>query len=102
MIPVVYLPLAAYFLLVVNQLSILPTIPLVMAGWFVWSFTEYFMHRWVFHGEIYWLPDHPIPIALHFLLNGQHHGFPQDAARVTFPVPPGLCILFTVGYLPWA
>mmetsp|Transcript_32950 Transcript_32950/g.50392 ORF Transcript_32950/g.50392 Transcript_32950/m.50392 type:complete len:186 (-) Transcript_32950:264-821(-) len=102
MTPITFLPVANYFLFVVNQLTILQTLPLFFAGWFMWSFTEYALHRWAFHGEIYWLPDHPIPIALHFLVNGQHHGFPQDASRLTFPVLPCMGILYTVGYYPYS
>lgn len=44
---------------------------LFLTGWFLWSFIEYCIHRFVFHmkppAHNYYL------IMLHFLLHGQHH-----------------------------
>ncbi|MEQ2208583.1 hypothetical protein XENOCAPTIV_007513 [Xenoophorus captivus] len=44
---------------------------LFMMGWFLWTFIEYCIHRFVFHmkppAHNYYL------ITLHFLLHGQHH-----------------------------
>lgn len=44
---------------------------LFLLGWFLWSFIEYCIHRFVFHmkppAHNYYL------ITLHFLLHGQHH-----------------------------
>lgn len=44
---------------------------LFLMGWFLWSFLEYCIHRFVFHmkppAHNYYL------ITLHFLLHGQHH-----------------------------
>ncbi|XP_028305006.1 fatty acid 2-hydroxylase [Gouania willdenowi] len=55
-------------------------------GWFLWSFIEYCIHRFVFHmkppAHNYYL------ITLHFLLHGQHHKSPFDGSRLVFP--PGL------------
>ncbi|XP_023811708.1 fatty acid 2-hydroxylase [Oryzias latipes] len=57
-----------------------------LMGWFLWSFIEYCIHRFVFHmkppAHNYYL------ITLHFLLHGQHHKSPFDGARLVFP--PGL------------
>lgn len=52
------------------------TFPLLfMIGWFMWSFIEYCIHRFVFHmkppAHNYYL------IMLHFLLHGQHHKVPN-------------------------
>ncbi|KAM4573917.1 fatty acid 2-hydroxylase [Odontesthes bonariensis] len=55
-------------------------------GWFLWTFIEYCIHRFVFHmkppAHNYYL------ITLHFLLHGQHHKSPFDGSRLVFP--PGL------------
>uniref|UniRef100_A0A3P9HPK6 Fatty acid 2-hydroxylase n=1 Tax=Oryzias latipes TaxID=8090 RepID=A0A3P9HPK6_ORYLA len=57
-----------------------------LMGWFLWSFIEYCIHRFVFHmkppAHNYYL------ITIHFLLHGQHHKSPFDGARLVFP--PGL------------
>ncbi|MED6292593.1 hypothetical protein CHARACLAT_001980 [Characodon lateralis] len=59
---------------------------LFMMGWFLWTFIEYCIHRFVFHmkppAHNYYL------ITLHFLLHGQHHKSPFDGSRLVFP--PGL------------
>ncbi|XP_027854859.1 fatty acid 2-hydroxylase isoform X1 [Xiphophorus couchianus] len=59
---------------------------LFMIGWFLWTFIEYCIHRFVFHmkppAHNYYL------ITLHFLLHGQHHKSPYDGSRLVFP--PGL------------
>lgn len=59
----------------------------------IWSFSEYVLHRFLFHSEDYWLPNHYIAIANHFLLHGIHHAFPMDRYRLVFPVLPGYIIL---------
>ncbi|XP_034443455.1 fatty acid 2-hydroxylase [Hippoglossus hippoglossus] len=62
---------------------------LFLMGWFMWSFIEYCIHRFVFHmkppAHNYYL------ITLHFLLHGQHHKSPFDGSRLVFP--PGLASL---------
>ncbi|XP_029697209.1 fatty acid 2-hydroxylase [Takifugu rubripes] len=64
-------------------------LPLFLMGWFLWSFIEYCIHRFVFHmkppAHNYYL------ITLHFLLHGQHHKSPFDGSRLVFP--PGLASL---------
>jgi 4-hydroxysphinganine ceramide fatty acyl 2-hydroxylase len=56
---------------------------------------EYTLHRFLFHSEDYWLPNHPLILANHFLIHGIHHAFPMDRYRLVFPIVPGLAI----GYL---
>ncbi|XP_071401086.1 fatty acid 2-hydroxylase isoform X2 [Centroberyx affinis] len=59
---------------------------LFVMGWFLWSFIEYCIHRFLFHmkppAHNYYL------ITIHFLLHGQHHKSPFDGSRLVFP--PGL------------
>lgn len=69
---------------------------LFIMGWFLWSFIEYCIHRFVFHmkppAHNYYL------ITIHFLLHGQHHKSPFDGSRLVFP--PGLAsIVVGVFYL---
>ncbi|KAH9490969.1 Fatty acid 2-hydroxylase [Bulinus truncatus] len=74
-------------------------------GVLMWTFFEYFIHRWIFHlrPPANW----PFLIRLHFSLHGQHHKSPMDPTRLVFPPLPAsffavpfyfLCIsLFPVG-----
>ena len=58
---------------------------LVAAGLLLWTLTEYWLHRLVFH----WEPDHPIGARLHFI-HGVHHDHPNDRLRLV--MPPGASI----------
>lgn len=54
-------------------------------GMFTWTFTEYALHRFVFHMELY-IPDNRFCITLHYILHGVHHAFPMDEDRLVFPI----------------
>ena len=59
---------------------------LVLAGLLLWTLSEYWLHRKVFH----WNPDHPIGHRLHFIIHGVHHDHPNDRMRLV--MPPGASI----------
>jgi sterol desaturase/sphingolipid hydroxylase (fatty acid hydroxylase superfamily) len=59
---------------------------LFVLGLFLWTLTEYWLHRLVFH----WEPDHPIGARLHFIIHGVHHDHPNDRLRLV--MPPGASI----------
>ena len=59
---------------------------LVLAGLFLWTLSEYWLHRKVFH----WEPDHPIGSRMHFIIHGVHHDHPNDKMRLV--MPPGASI----------
>jgi len=77
-------PVAAVLLwraLVLDGLSPLQLVPVAAAALLVWTFTEYALHRFVFHfparsraGK--WLV---------FLFHGVHHEAPQDKTRLVMP-----------------
>jgi len=49
---------------------------------------EYTLHRFLFHGEDYWmcyLPESKYIYTMHFMMHGIHHSFPQDRYRLLFP-----------------
>jgi len=54
---------------------------LVALGLFIWTLTEYWLHRLVFH----WEPDHPVGSRLHFIIHGVHHDHPNDRLRLVMP-----------------
>jgi len=62
-----------------------------LAGLFVWTFLEYFLHRFVFHLDE-WMQGSYLTITLHFLMHGVHHLLPMDPMRLVFP-PVLTCVL---------
>lgn len=64
----------------------LEIVGLAAAGLFIWTLSEYWLHRKVFH----WDPDHPIGHRLHFIIHGVHHDHPNDRMRLV--MPPGASI----------
>lgn len=80
----VYLPVVSYFLYqsATDPLISAETIVLLfLAGMVVWTFTEYILHRFVFHYE----PKTRMGQRLHFLLHGIHHDYPNDSLRLVMP-----------------
>ena len=64
-------------------------------GLLFWTFGEYTLHRFFFHGEDNWMHYMPHSRELftaHFLIHGIHHAFPSDRYRLVFPPIPGYVI----------
>lgn len=87
-VPIVWLPVAAAFLVGAAVRS--PTtgalgvfyLPVgVVGGLFVWTLTEYVLHRFVFHFR----PRTPWQERLSFLFHGVHHAQPQLKTRLVMP-----------------
>jgi len=55
---------------------------LAVLGVLAWSFTEYTLHRWVFH----YTGPRPWQRRMFFVLHGVHHDFPNDADRLVMPL----------------
>jgi len=66
--------------------SALELLGLFAAGVFIWTLSEYWLHRLVFH----WDPDNEIGHRLHFIIHGVHHDHPNDKMRLV--MPPGASI----------
>lgn len=81
---IVFLPIVTYFL---YDAAVNPTVStgtivvLFLGGLFVWTFTEYILHRFVFHYQ----PSSVWGKRLHFLLHGVHHDYPNDSMRLVMP-----------------
>ena len=94
----IWLPVAVYFL----ALSIVSRpaggsalhIPLgFCVGLFVWTLTEYLVHRFVFHYE----PKSETAKRIFFLFHGVHHAQPQCKTRLVMPPVvsiPGALLIF--------
>jgi dihydroceramide fatty acyl 2-hydroxylase len=66
----------------------------LVIGLFVWTLTEYWLHRLVFH----WEPDNAFGRRMHFIIHGIHHDHPNDKMRLVMPpsvsVPLAALFLF--------
>lgn len=71
---------------------------LTVAGVGIWTLTEYWLHRLVFH----WCPDNRFGRRLHFIIHGVHHDHPNDPMRLVMPpsVSVPLATLFLLSF--WA
>src|SRR5919197_6298964 len=56
----------------------LALIGLVAIGLLIWTLTEYWLHRLVFH----WEPDHDFGRRMHFTIHGVHHDHPNAKLRL--------------------
>jgi sterol desaturase/sphingolipid hydroxylase (fatty acid hydroxylase superfamily) len=70
----------------VQGLGIGSLVALAAAGLFVWSLTEYLVHRFVFHLK----PTTPGRRRLQFVLHGVHHADPDDLGRLLIPPAPAI------------
>ncbi len=53
----------------------------IAGGYVLWTLTEYWMHRVVFHFE----PERGIGARLHWIIHGVHHDHPNDPRRLVMP-----------------
>jgi dihydroceramide fatty acyl 2-hydroxylase len=54
---------------------------LTAVGVAIWTLTEYWLHRLVFH----WEPDNSFGRRMHFIIHGIHHDHPNDKLRLVMP-----------------
>lgn len=83
-VPLIYLPgvlgVLGYGLLAAGTPA-LSAIGLLLAGFLTWTFTEYWLHRTLFH----WEPPGAFGERMHFVLHGVHHKWPRDRYRLVMP-----------------
>src|SRR5215210_4767850 len=78
----IYLPaIAALFLTGAGRLGLLTAVGLALGGYAVWTLTEYWLHRVVFHFE----PERGLGARLHWMIHGVHHEHPNDPLRLVMP-----------------
>ena len=81
---VIFLPVTAWFVWrCLDDCSGLLVAGLVAIGLVGWTFTEYALHRWVFHYE----PSSRLGRRIHYLAHGIHHAYPRDSTRLVMPPP---------------
>lgn len=80
----IYVPVILYLLyraVFVFNLQFLTIASMVIVGVFVWTLTEYTLHRFVFHYQ----PSSDLGKRLHFIMHGVHHDYPNDSKRLVMP-----------------
>src|SRR3972149_4432551 len=93
----IYLPVIGYFLysaIAVFNLSVTNIISMIIVGVFVWTITEYTLHRFVFHFPA----KSDFGKKIHFIFHGVHHDYPSDSRRLvmvpTVSIPLALLLYF--------
>jgi sterol desaturase/sphingolipid hydroxylase (fatty acid hydroxylase superfamily) len=61
--------------------GVLQLVLLSLGGVGIWTLTEYWLHRLVFH----WEPDNAFGRRMHFVIHGIHHDHPNDKMRLVMP-----------------
>ena len=101
LIPIAYFPPITYLLYLSSQEnSTLIQLLSFLGVMLWWTFSEYYLHRFFFHSEDSWLPNHPKVLAFHFMLHGVHHAYPMDRLRLVFPPIPGVAVHFVLILVP--
>jgi sterol desaturase/sphingolipid hydroxylase (fatty acid hydroxylase superfamily) len=81
-VPALFAPvIVAFLVLALARTAVLPVVGYVIAGYVVWTLTEYWLHRVVFHFE----PERGIGAQLHWMIHGVHHDHPNDPMRLVMP-----------------
>lgn len=98
-VPLIYVPVITGFFVggvVWASVPVLTSVALFLAGVFVWSLTEYWLHRTLFH----WVPNTSWGPRMHFLLHGVHHDWVDDRMRLVMPPAAsiGLGVVFFTTY----
>jgi sterol desaturase/sphingolipid hydroxylase (fatty acid hydroxylase superfamily) len=80
--PLIYVP-AITILTVVSLAgqSIARTLLGALGGYLLWTFSEYWIHRGIFHFE----PEEGLGARLHWMVHGVHHDHPNDPLRLVMP-----------------
>jgi sterol desaturase/sphingolipid hydroxylase (fatty acid hydroxylase superfamily) len=95
---VIYFPaICALFALGAGRAGFWNSIGLAMGGYAVWTLTEYWLHRVVFHFE----PERGIGARLHWMIHGVHHDHPNDPLRLVMPPSASVPLALMFAGLFW-
>jgi 4-hydroxysphinganine ceramide fatty acyl 2-hydroxylase len=81
---IIFVPVILYMLYLAIFESVLTTlsiIGLIIFGLFIWTITEYLLHRFIFHLEL----KSKLGARIHFIFHGVHHDYPSDSKRLVMP-----------------
>lgn len=84
----VYIPIIIYLFYqsVLAQFSIGYIFVMFFVGIFIWTLTEYSLHRWLFHFH----PKTERMQKFFWTFHGVHHDYPQDSKRLVMPPSVGI------------
>jgi sterol desaturase/sphingolipid hydroxylase (fatty acid hydroxylase superfamily) len=95
---VIFLPaIVALFVAGAGRAGFWSSVGLAMGGYAVWTLTEYWLHRVVFHFE----PQDGIGARLHWMIHGVHHDHPNDPLRLVMPPSASVPLATLFGALFW-
>lgn len=78
-----------YYGIVVQNVSAIEVVAVFVSAMFVWTFTEYSIHRFLFHLEA----KGKFGERMIYLFHGIHHDEPDDASRLVMPPVPAVLIM---------
>jgi len=91
----VYVPVIAFLIWTAFsrvQMNAIVFFSWFLFGIFIWTFSEYILHRFVFHFE----PSSSWGKRIHFIFHGVHHDYPNDAKRLV--MPPSASVPLALGF----
>jgi sterol desaturase/sphingolipid hydroxylase (fatty acid hydroxylase superfamily) len=81
-VPAIFVPaIAAFTYLALANTRTASVFGYLIVGYIVWTLTEYWLHRVVFHFE----PEKGLGAKLHWMIHGVHHDHPNDPMRLVMP-----------------
>jgi len=85
---------ALFFVAGVRDLGVSEALLGALFGYAIWTLSEYWIHRVLFHFE----PEAGLGARLHWIVHGVHHDHPNDPRRLVMPpavsVPLGSAFFF--------
>ena len=94
-----YLPVVAILVWrATERVGALTIVLELLAGYAVWTVSEYWLHRVVFHYE----PERGLGARLHWMLHGVHHDHPNDPLRLVMPPSASVPLAVLFCTLFWA
>ena len=97
----IYIPIILYLLFnsfILYMLTTSNILAYLLFGLFVWSATEYLLHRFIFHWEL----KSNFGRRIHFIFHGVHHDYPRDSKRLVMPPAVSLPLALLFYYIFWA
>lgn len=90
-----YVPVVLYFLyrsFFSFELTVGTIVWYFIIGLFIWTLTEYVLHRFLFHFPA----KSKFGKRIHFIFHGVHHDYPKDSKRLV--MPPSISIPLAVAF----
>ena len=95
---IIYVPVILimfYLSVFVHQMPVLSILGFFVLGVFIWTITEYFLHRFIFHWEL----KSKFGARIHFIFHGVHHDYPSDSRRLVMPPSVSIPLAFLFYFL---